>query len=174
MENAGAVSFRGRVMQKLPNIIRNAVLLFLLWLLLSGRNETFFILLGLLSSIAISWLHSRQPGPPNPTIPFFRFMLYLPWLLHRILLSNFHTAYLILHPRMPISPRVIRYRTGLRHPAAVGLLANSVTLTPGTLTAEVNATELLVHALDEASAEDLTGETLEKKIAGIFEKKGAA
>ncbi len=160
-------------MQSVTGFLRNSVLLFFLWLLLSGRYEPFFIALGLISSTAIAWLHARHPGPPNPIIPFFRFMFYLPWLFYRILLSNLHAVYLILHPRLPIAPRIVRYRTKLRHPAAVALLANSITLTPGTVTAEVSPAELVVHALDEHSSHDLITERLEKKIAWVFEEKGA-
>ena len=159
-------------MQGFTGFFRNAALLFLLWLLLSGRYEPLFITLGLFSAVAIACLHARQRRSPNPTIPFFRFMFYLPWLFYRILLSNLHTACLILDPRLPIAPRIIRYRTKLRHPAAVALLGNSVTLTPGTVTTEINPPDLVIHALDEASAEDLTTGRLEKMIAWIFEKKG--
>lgn len=149
-------------------LYRNAALLFALWLLLSGRFEPFFIGLGLLSAAGIAWLQARHPGPPNPTIPFFRFMPYLAWLFYRILMSNLHMVRLILARRILIAPRLIYYRTKLSNPAAVALLANSITLTPGTVTAEVTPPLLLVHALDEASAEDLTSGRLEDRIGRIF------
>lgn len=152
--------------------LRNSVLLFLLWFLLSGRTDPWFIGLGIFASLSISWLHSRQPGPPNPTIPFLRFMIYMPWLFTRIFFSNFHAVYLILHPKLPINPKLIRYHTHLRNPAAVTLLANSVTLTPGTITAEVNAPDLVVHALDDIAAKDLVSNRMEDKVSWVFEKKG--
>jgi multicomponent Na+:H+ antiporter subunit E len=68
---------------------------------------------------------------------------------------------------------MIRYRTKLHHPAAVALLANSITLTPGTITAEVNSPELVVHALDGESTADLTTGKFEKEIAWVFEKEEA-
>jgi len=80
--------------------------------------------------------------------------------------------YLILHPKLPINPKLIAYHTHLQNPAAITLLANSVTLTPGTITAEVNTPELLVLALDENSAKDLVSKRLEEKISWVFEKKG--
>ena len=64
--------------------------------------------------------------------------LYLPWLLWQVLLSGRHVAYLILHPRLPIDPKLVRYKTSFRDPAAVVIFGNSITLTPGTITAEVN------------------------------------
>jgi multicomponent Na+:H+ antiporter subunit E len=51
------------------------------------------------------------------------------------------------------------------------LLANSVTLTPGTITVEVNGNHLLVHAIDEVAAEDLTSGRIERKIAGVFQQE---
>jgi multicomponent Na+:H+ antiporter subunit E len=134
--------------------------------------EPLFLVLGLVTAVGISALHGRHPEPPHPTIPFFRFMFFLPWLFYRILLSNFHTVFLILHPRLPINPKMILYQTHLRNPAAITLLANSITLTPGTVTAEVNSSNLVVHALDEDSANDLVTDRLEKKIFWVFGKKG--
>ena len=151
---------------------RNSLLLFFLWVLLSGRMEPFFLGLGAVTSMVISWLHSRQPGPPNPTIPFFRFMFYIPWLFYRILLSNFHTMYVILHPKLPIHPKLIPYHTHLRNPTEITLLANSVTLTPGTITAEVNAPDMLILALDDVSAQDVVSQRIEEKISWVFEEKG--
>lgn len=151
---------------------RNTLLLFFFWLLLSGRYEPAYLILGLFSSVAVAWLHTKQSGPPNPTIPLFRFLIYLPWLLYRIALSNLHTVYLILHPKQPIAPRIIRYKTKLRNPAALALLANSITLTPGTVTAELFDEVVVVHALDEASAKDLCGGELEARIGWIFGKQG--
>lgn len=154
--------------------IRNAALLFLLWLLLSNRYEPLFLGLGLCAAAAIAWLHDRQPGPHNPTIPFVGFLIYLPWLGYRILLANLHVTRVILHPQLPIAPTLIHHRTTLHHPASVVLLANSITLTPGTITVEVDAPRLVVHALDGDSAGDLTTRAFEGQIARVFEKDGAA
>ena len=91
---------------------------------------------------------------------------------------------LILDPALPIDPRLIRVETQLGHRAAVVLLGNSITLTPGTITAEIDhdivpkglAIEadpdaLLVHAIDETSARDVTTGKLEAKIAEVFQNE---
>jgi multicomponent Na+:H+ antiporter subunit E len=161
-------------MRSVFRIARNTVLLFILWILLSGRSEPWLVLLGLSVSIGISWFHSVQPGREAPTIPVFRFMIYLPWLFYRVLISNLHTAFVILHPKMPIDPVMIRYRTRLTNSEAVTVLANSITLTPGTVTTEAAPGELTVHTLDSESSRDLTSKRLEDKIAWIFEKRGSA
>ena len=66
-----------------------------------------------------------------------------------MLLSGRHVAYLILHPRLPIEPALIRYTTGLEDPVAIVILGNSITLTPGTITADVQGNELTIHAMDD-------------------------
>ena len=75
---------------------------------------------------------------------------------------------LILHPKLPISPQLISVNTKLRHRAAVVLLGNSITLTPGTITAEVDHNKLIVHAMDKDLSEDVTSKQIESKIANIF------
>lgn len=152
--------------------VRNTALLFALWLLLSGRQEPWLLAIGLSAAAAIAWLHGRQPGRPDLTIPFVRFMRYLLWLSYRIAASNLHVARLILDPRLPIAPRLIRCPTQLRNPVALTLLANSITLTPGTITAEARPSELVVHALDDGSASDVTTGAFEQRIAWVFQGKG--
>ena len=63
-----------------------------------------------------------------------RFLLYLPWLAYQILASNIYVAYLVLHPRMPIDPSLVEFETSLQSERALVLLAQSITLTPGTVT----------------------------------------
>ena len=157
------------MMPKYWHMGRNATLLFVLWVLLSGRSEPWLLAVGLLASVAIAWLHEQHPGPPAPTIPVIRFFIYLLWLLYRVIVSNLQTARLILHPKLPIHPRLIRYQSGLRNPTAVTLMANSITLAPGTVTVEASPRELVVHALDEHVAGDLLSGQLERHIAWVFE-----
>ncbi|MEC4672999.1 MAG: Na+/H+ antiporter subunit E, partial [Nitrospirota bacterium] len=80
----------------------------------------------------------------------------------------------ILHPQLPINPKLIRYPTKLGNNHAVVLLGNSITLTPGTVTTEVSSNELVVHALDESSSDDLTAGVMESKIAQVFQSRTQA
>ena len=92
-----------------------------------------------------------------------------------MLLSGRHVAYLILHPRLPIEPALIRYTTGLEDPVAIVILGNSITLTPGTITADVQGNELTIHAMDAAAASGLAD--MERKIAaafGVSRREGAS
>ncbi len=100
-----------------------------------------------------------------------RMLAYVPWLLWRILLSGWHVAYLVLHPRMPIDPKLIRHTISLKDEAAIVLLGNSITLTPGTITVEAIAGELVIHAIDDDALGDITSLAMETKVAGVFEAR---
>ena len=73
-----------------------------------------------------------------------------------------------MHPALPIAPKLISVESKLNHRAAVVLLGNSITLTPGTITAEVDRNKLIVHALDKVLSEDVTSRQIESKISVIF------
>ena len=142
--------------------------LFLFWVLLSGSFEWIHLGLGLICSFAVAWLNSGH----SPFVPRFRLwlkvLLYLPWLFYKIVQSSLQLTKLILNPALPIAPHLISVDSKLRHHAAVVLLGNSITLTPGTITAEVDRNKLIVHAMDKALAEDITNKQIESKIADIF------
>jgi multicomponent Na+:H+ antiporter subunit E len=114
-------------------------------------------------------LNTERGKSQLENVRWSRMLAYVPWLLWRILQSGLHVSYLILHPRLPIDPKLISYQTNLKDEAGVVLLGNSITLTPGTITVEVNSHELLVHAMDDDSADDLTSLRMEQRIAENFE-----
>jgi len=95
-------------------------------------------------------------------------LTYIPWLFSRILASSVHMARLILDPKLPIDPKLFSHHTTMPHHAAVVLLGNSITLTPGTITVEVSPNQLTVHSIDPASSIDLLSGALEKKVATVF------
>ena len=145
--------------------------LFIIWLILSGTSHPFHVGLGLVASFVVAWLNSGHADSPFRLVPALRMLWYLPWLFGRIVQSSLHLTALILHPALPIAPTLIYYRTRLQSQAAIVLLGNSITLTPGTITGEVNEQELVVHALDEESGHDLTTRRLEQKIAHVFQEQ---
>jgi len=139
-----------------------------MWVMMSGQFDPIHLGLGLILSFFVAWINSGHSAFVPRFFLWGRIFLYLPWLFGKIVQSSLHVTKLILDPRLPIHPRLIRYESKLQEIPAVVLLGNSITLTPGTITAEVNGQVLLVHALDEASGEDVTSGRLESKIAKIF------
>jgi multicomponent Na+:H+ antiporter subunit E len=143
-----------------------AMALFVFWVLLSASFEWIHLGLGLIFSFAVAWLNSGH----SPFVPKFRLwlrvFLYLPWLFYKIVQSSLHLSKLILHPALPITPHMISVESKLRHHAAVVLLGNSITLTPGTITVEVDGSNLIVHAMDKN--DEVAIKQMESKIANIF------
>jgi len=144
---------------------------FLIWLLLSQSFNLFHVGLGLLAAFGVAWLNTDR-SVSRFVILRLRIVWYFLWLLGRILQSGFHLSVLILHPALPIDPKLIRYRTKLRTEAGIVLLGNSITLTPGTITVEVDSQDLVVHAMDDKSADDVTSQRIEQQMAGLFGEKG--
>ncbi len=149
------------------------ILLFLSWIVLSGKFEPLLLWLGGISSFFVAYYFYDLLFPALETkyiIIFFRFVKYCPWLIWEIIKANFHLLYLTLHPRMIdlIDPHIITFKTNLKSDIAITTLANSITLTPGTITVTADSDGVFkVHAIDRESAEALPGIMLEK-VAKVF------
>lgn len=97
-------------------------------------------------------------------------MLYVPWLLYQVFLANLHVMYLAFHPRMLdlIDPKIVRFKSRLKKPMSLFIFANSITLTPGTITVYVSLTgEYTVHVIDTRSATSLPGD-MEDRVARVM------
>jgi len=157
-------------------LVVQVLLLMALWLALSGLYDAFHLGLGAVSVACVLWLNRRLRRAPRAAgavrvdaeVHPLRFAAYCGWLLGQILLSAIHVAAVVLHPRMPVSPRVVRFRSDQPNDVARMLLANSITLTPGTLTIEVEGDEFVVHALTGATARGLLDGTMQAKVARLF------
>lgn len=148
------------------------ILLYLFWLLLSGYYDLFHLSLGILCCSLVAFLSHdllfENGISKNIVIIIKRFISYLPWLIYQIVLANFHVAYLVLSPKMPIDPKIIRFKTKLKSDIAKVTLANSITLTPGTITMDIIDGEFYVHAISEKVASDLLTGEMERRVAYIY------
>jgi multicomponent Na+:H+ antiporter subunit E len=109
----------------------------------------------------------RTAGSFGTWVRFFR---YIPWLLYQIFMANLHVLYLVFHPKMMdlIDPQIFRFQSKLKGDLSLLTFANSITLTPGTITVYVSIDgTFTVHALDKKSREGLPGE-MERRIAKTF------
>lgn len=154
------------------NFIATFFLLFVFWVLLSGKFDLFHLTMGVICSVVIAHLThdlllaNVRVGETRVIVR--RFITYIPWLIYQIILSNIHVAYLALSPRMPIDPHVLRFSTKLESDISWVTLANSITLTPGTITMDIKDGEFFVHALDKKVADDLHAGEMEDRVAHIF------
>ena len=143
------------------------------WIVLSGNFSGLLIGLGLFSSALVAWFFHDLlfPSVTMGHIRIFtKFSAYIPWLILEIIKANFHLLYLVFHPRMKelIDPHIVTFKTDLKSDLAITTLANSITLTPGTITiTAVREGTFRVHAIDKPSADALPGAMLEKA-ADIF------
>lgn len=143
------------------------VTLFGFWLLLSGFFEPFLMTAGLGSAIAVVWLAHRMDlidREGHPVHLWWNTLGYWPWLLKEIVKSAWDVTRIILNPRLPISPEVLRVKTSQRTSVGVVTYANSITLTPGTISVEVAQDEILVHALTHAGAEGLREGEMDRRV----------
>lgn len=150
------------------------LIMFSVWVLLSGRFDFFHITLGVLSCSIVSLYSWRFLFPSSDLkgLPklWFRFIRYIPWLLYQILVANVHVMYLALHPNMMelIDPKIIIFRSRLKSDMALVTLANSITLTPGTITVYITTFgDVAFHVIDVESGKSLPW-IMDARIAEIF------
>jgi multicomponent Na+:H+ antiporter subunit E len=148
--------------------------MFVLWIPLSGKFDIFHLSLGVISCALVAYWSADLLFGSTQMKGLFktwgRFVCYVPWLLYQIWLCNLHLLKLAFHPRMMdlIDPRIIKFRSKLKSDLARVTFANSITLTPGTITVYVSVDgDFSVHAIDQQSAEGLPGE-MEARIARVF------
>ncbi len=138
--------------------IITAVLIFAFWLLLSGHTEPLLIVLGVISSLLTIFLASRMKvidGESYPIEMLPRLFKYYFFLAKEIVLANLDVIKRILKPGKSISPKVIRLPAKKHSDLSKVIYANSITLTPGTVTMDLANNELQIHALAEEAADDL-------------------
>ncbi|MDM8551254.1 Na+/H+ antiporter subunit E [Desulfobacterales bacterium HSG2] len=151
-------------------------IMFGLWLLLSGKFDLFHISLGVISCVIVSFLSGDLllPSPKTSTMPgiWFRFIKYIPWLLYQVLVANIHVMYLVFHPRMMelIDPRIMKFKSRLKSDMSLVTLANSITLTPGTITVYISIYgNVTFHVIDIESGKTLPW-IMEARIAEVFDE----
>jgi multicomponent Na+:H+ antiporter subunit E len=132
-------------------------ILFGFWLTLSGHFTPLLLSFGVGSCVLVVYLSNRMDSVDHEPIPLSamgRLMAYVPWLLKEIFVANLAVAKIILDPKLPISPRMVVFHGTQETDVGRAVFANSITLTPGTITTGVHGQEFQIHAL---SAADLKG-----------------
>jgi len=150
-----------------------ALLFFPFWLPLSGFFDLFHMGIGVGCCALVAYIShdllfvNVRVGDMRTIVK--RFFAYIPWLIYQIIMANFHVARLVLSPKMPINPKIIKFKVKLDSDISLVTFANSITLTPGTITVDIKEGEYYVHALDEAVAYDLLfGGEMEDRVAHVY------
>jgi multicomponent Na+:H+ antiporter subunit E len=149
------------------------LLSFLFYQVIGGFAGTFDYVTGAISAGIVAFALSgisfeRSIRPVRAATTLLRWLLYVPYLLWEITKANFQVAYIVLHPSLPIDPRMERIQPAVSVGLPVTTLANSITLTPGTVTVDVREREFRIHTLTQDARDDLYAGGLERAVRFVF------
>ncbi len=163
--------------EKVKGFVWLLAVTFVLWLALSSKLDWPELVCGgvvcLIISLFGAGIYSKLDFPPLSIKRILFSLIYIIVLFWEIIKANFDVAYRIIHPKMPIKPGIVVIKTHLKSDIAKLVLANSITLTPGTFTLDVIGDKLLIHwinvkAEDIDEATSLIGQRFEKYLEVIF------
>jgi len=147
------------------------VVLFLFWLLLSGNFGAFLLSAGAGCAAAVVLIARRMDVADHEGHPIhlgLRALLsYWPWLVKEIVKSGWDVSRRILDPRLPVSPTLASFKPSQKTDVGLVIHANSITLTPGTLSVQVARDGILVHALTRKGAAALAGSDMDRRVSRL-------
>lgn len=160
------------------HLISMFISMFIFWMILAGRTETKFIVYGLVTAAVTSWVTYPLLLVPNKAgtkkyfvfgVNPFKFICYGVWLLWQLILANVDVLLATTGQELQIDPKVVRFKFTADNPMAYVLLANSITLTPGTVTMNVKDDGLYeIHALTVGAAEGICSGDFPKHVANLY------
>jgi multicomponent Na+:H+ antiporter subunit E len=155
--------------------MRSTVSLFVIllgvWLLNSGHYKPLLIGFGVASSALVVYLCRRMGIVDDEALPvhlFARTAAYLPWLVKEIFLANLDVARRVLSPGRPrISPRLFEAETSQHSDLGRVIYANSITLTPGTVSIRVHGSRITVHAIADEVADGVIQGEMDRRVTRL-------
>lgn len=155
----------------LSYIITLGLTVFAVWLLLSGMFEPFLLIIGVVSTVLVVYVALRMNVVDEEGVPAVHltkhFFTYIPWFMVEILKSNWDATKVIVNPSLPINPRLFRVQGMQRTDLGRMIFANSITLTPGTITVAVKGNTFFVHALVADNAEGMDEGDMNVRVAAL-------
>ena len=157
------------------------IVLFAFWMVMSGRTETKFIVYGVLTAAVVSWITYPLLLVPNKdnskryfvfgvSVP--KFIGYFFWLMWQLVLANVDVLLATTSQELAIDSKIVRFYFRADNPMATVVLANSITLTPGTVTVNVTDDGLYeIHALTPGAASGVLDGSMQKKVAELYGEK---
>lgn len=152
------------------------VLSFLVWIALTSAWDIQEVIAGFVLAFAVSLIAGSSlitTVKKEKLLPrVLVFIKYLFVFIWEMIKANLHVAYIVIHPMLPIKPGIVKIKTNLTKESALTVLANSITLTPGTMSVDINpeAGEIYIHWIDIVSKEPTDIEENTKNISVVFEK----
>lgn len=148
-----------------------ALVLAAVWFLLSGHTEPMILGFGAASVAFTAWLAHRLDIDDDEGVPTAihtpRAIPYVAWLVWQVIVSNLDVARRIWSPTLDIAPRVIAVEPSQKTTIGRVLYANSITLTPGTVSIRMYDGEIVVHALHQGTADDVLGGAMDRRVTAL-------
>lgn len=151
---------------------------FIFWVLLTWTSDRQHLLVGVIVAFLVAVIFGnifvKEPKKCFQIGRYLWLCYYIPVFLWECIKANFDVAYLVLHPKMPIHPGIVKIKTNLKTEIAKTFLANSITMTPGTLSVDIEDEYLYIHWINVKSTETkeatkLISERFEIILAKIFD-----
>lgn len=160
------------------SLITSFVSLLAFWYLMSGFFDPVHTIMGVLSVGVVTAINYRlksqsfYEGDTNVVddLRYFFVPYYFLWLLGQIIISGLQVAKILLSPSLPIETTIVRFKVDYPNPQCKMILGNSITLTPGTLTVEINDDEFIVHSITPASYEGIASGKIPEQVLKLFTK----
>ena len=144
--------------------------LFGFWLALSGHYTPLLLGFGVASCVLVVYLSLRMDVVDHEGVPYHmlgRLLVYVPWLLKEIFVANVEVARVILDPKLPINPRMVRFHGSQDTDLGRAVYANSITLTPGTITTGVEGHDFQIHALRAVDLETDEEQSMDRRCTWV-------
>ena len=178
MEKQGVLNDKKIVGSPMVHMTSLAVVLFAFWMVLSGRTETKFVVYGIITAVVTTWVTYPLLLVPNKdgSKKYFVFgfsvpkmIMYFFWLMWQLVLANIDVLLATTAQELNINPKIVRFRFKADNPMASVVLANSITLTPGTVTVNVTDDGVYeIHALTVGAAAGVLDGGMQKKVADLY------
>lgn len=152
------------------------------WIAMSGFLDAVHLAMGVVSVAGVMMLNHQlkkqrffEDDMDNLNdLRIGKSIYYFFWLIYQILVSGFHVLFVIIRPSMPIKPTMVTFKVDLPSSHAKVILGNSITLTPGTLTVDIEDDTFTVHALDSNSYTGIADDSMPKMVLSLFSKEDRA
>lgn len=159
-------------------IIVSFITLMAFWFIMSGFFDLIHTLMGVISVVAVMALNHQLKKHKYyedevdvlNELRYGRLILYLFWLAWQIVVSGFQVARVILSPSLPISPSMVKFKVDLPSAHAKMILGNSITLTPGTLTVDIQGDEFIIHSILPQAYEGIINDRMPHEVLQLFSK----
>lgn len=146
------------------------------WIAMSGFLDAIHLAMGVVSVAGVMMLNyslrqHRFFEDDMDDLSEFRFgpvVYYFFWMVYQVLIAGFHVLFVISRPSLPIKPTMITFTVDLPSSHAKVILGNSITLTPGTLTVDIEGDKFTVHALDTNSYAGIEDDSMPRQVLSLF------